>query len=351
MDKKVSDESAALEKGDIILGGRYRIVQQLYQRPRLNLYLGRRVFQQSPHSAAVRANAASEPLVAIRELVLTDLSPSVREQIKAVAFEEFVSPILLGSPHLPSVGDRVWVEGERHYLIMQLRGVKGVQPAVAVTLAELLLSQHSWPSWLSKETALNWGMQLCEVVIRLHGLGLVLGDLNPAIVLVDSGGAAAWAPVLLVSWPPAPRFWHLPSMGRVTSSFPAQVFPRTKASLQSAFVAPEMLGGVCDERSDVYSLGAILYLLLTRYAPIAAARRLRAAQRGTSLKIEGISSVDLQELNKSDGLELIPPRLLYSRMPLALEQVLLCALDLQPDLRYPSIFTLVEALKGCGVVE
>lgn len=348
MEKRVNDDSEALREGDIILEGRYRIVQLLYQRPRLNLYLGRRVSRQSPRSVVMGANAVSEPLVAIRELVLTDLSSGVRKQINAAAFEEFASPVILGASHLPSVGDRVWVERERHYLIMQLRGVKEMQPAVAVTLTELLLNQQRWPSWLSKEVALNWGIQLCQIVGRLHGLGIVLGDLNPAIVLVDNAGAGTWAPVLLISWPPAPRFWPMPfpSADPATSLHSTQIFPRAKASLQNAFVAPEMLNGLCDERSDVYSLGAILYFLLTRYPPIEAGRRLRAAQQNIPLEIEGVPSADLQKLNKSSGLELIPPHLFYSRIPLKLEQILYCALDLQPGLRYPSVSALVDALKA-----
>jgi serine/threonine-protein kinase len=83
-----------------------------------------------------------------------------------------------------------------------------------------------------------------------------------------------------------------------------------------------VLEGKCDERSDIYSLGCILYLLLTRYAPVAA-----------------------QHHRNADGIELIPPRLFNAQIPLPLEQVLLCALSLEPAQRYPTVFALIEALE------
>src|SRR5258706_1821493 len=118
---------APLPDGSIILQGRYRIVQLLHTRPRLHLSLPQRLLPIGAHFTAPADNKYSVPhdaqqsLVAIRELVLTGLSPRVRKQIERAAFEEFVFPMLLGSPHLPGTGDRIRLENDRHYLIMQLR--------------------------------------------------------------------------------------------------------------------------------------------------------------------------------------------------------------------------------------
>src|SRR5579859_2110455 len=103
-------ETPPLANGSCILNGQYRIMRLLYQRPRLNLYLGRRC----------AGSGKQEPLVAVRELVLTGLSAQVSAQIEAAAFEEFVSPTVIGSPRLSSSGDRASTEGERHYLVIQL---------------------------------------------------------------------------------------------------------------------------------------------------------------------------------------------------------------------------------------
>src|SRR6266852_3132716 len=163
-----------LSCGALILQGRYRIAQLLHARPRVNLYLGYRI----PAQGAQQAGVASEP-VTIRELALAGLSADEQELVARAAFEEFVSPMMFGSPRLPGVGDRVSIERERHYLVMQLRLARGMRQAVAVPLAELLLAHRRWPGWLDMEVALEWGAQLCRIVARLHRMGCVIGDLDP----------------------------------------------------------------------------------------------------------------------------------------------------------------------------
>jgi hypothetical protein len=288
-----------LPEGSIVMQGRYRLVQLLQHRPRLHLYLAQRLTDQS--------------LVAVRELVLTGLSPELRRQIERAAFEEFASPLVLGSPHLPGAGDRACIENERHYLVMQLRPARGQRAAIAVTLAGLLLQQPRWPSWLDIGTTVEGVRRLSRVVARLHRMGAILGDLNPGMILVDAESAAEWAPVMLISWPPPSQFWSDSS----NRALPRQVFPIAENSPGNAFAAPETLNGMYDERSDVYSLGAILYLLLTRYTPAPASLR-----------------------------ELLPPHLFNYRISAELEQVVMRALSLDAADRYPSVYALLEALES-----
>jgi hypothetical protein len=320
-----------LSPGTLILQGRYRIAQLLHARPRVNLYLGYRL----PAHQAQPAEAAEPELVAIRELVLAGLTAEEQEAVAHAAFEEFVSPVMFGSPRLPGVGDRVSIERERHYLVMQLRPTRGTRQAVAVLLAELLLAHRQWPAWLDMPVALEWGAQLCRIAARLHRIGCVIGDLDPAIILVDNGGAASWAPVLLVSWPPALQFWH----PGYSSDHIAHIFPIAEISTDNAFAAPEILHqGRCDERSDVYALGAILYLFFTRYAPVSSALR--------QLSEAGSKQGNSGPLGTQEGMSLVPPHLLNNRVSTRLENVLTRALALDPADRFPTAFALVEALEG-----
>lgn len=347
----VEGQEQHLALGSTILGGRYRLLQLLYQRPRLNLYLGQRISSPQPGGRRSRHRGKEQgPVVAIRELVLANLPFQVRKQIEQVAREEFVSTMALSFPRLVKPGDRLFIEGERHYLVMRLSETSSEGYSTPITLAELL-RQSQWPSWLDTTTALAWGVQLCRIVARLHRLGVMLGDLDLNTVLVDGKGVAAWSPVLLASWPPPTQFWPVSSKVEQYD----QIFPIAIKTTNNAFVAPEVIEGVCDERSDVYSLGALLYLLCTHYAPAAAMRRRRYAElvgayvgcQGTgSANDAGARSYGSDLLCSSEGLALISPRLLNRGLPSALEDVLLRALAFGPSERYASAFALAEALEN-----
>ena len=335
----------------VILEGRYRIIRCLAQRPRLKLYLGRRLSVDKQVSSFLNdlpeQNEAPEqneqeyePLVAIRELDLAGLSMQMRMLIEAAAFEEFVAPSVFGSSHLPTTGDRVWIEGNRHYLVMQLSDAKLPQFDAATTLDTLLLDSADWPEWIDMLTSLSWAIQLCRMIARLHKQGIVLGTLTPSIILVDGQGREAWSPLLLPCWPPAPFYWKTTSIN-VTTTY-AQIFPIAEKPLQSVFTAPELLDGSVDSRSDVYSVGAILYLLLTHFAPVAPARRLQAMTSGR--RSYGGSNTLVQE--QVEGLELIPLRFFNESISPLVEQVVLRALELEPARRYQSAFAFVEALEG-----
>ncbi|HEX9133023.1 MAG TPA: hypothetical protein VF844_12090, partial [Ktedonobacteraceae bacterium] len=331
-----------LPNGAILIQGKYRIVRLLHRRPRLNLYLAERTNDQSRNGKGPQLR----PLVAIRELVLAGLTSELSKQIDRAAFEEFAAPMLFGSPHLPGVGHRVCVENERHYTVMQLRQVRGKQHAIAVSLAELLLHQPRWPAWLDIDTARSWGIQLSRIVARLHRMGVTLGDLHPATILVDPQSAAEWAPVLLVCWPPPSRFWSTStSSTQSVQELSAQVFPIARVSADNAFAAPETFNDTHDERSDVYSLGAILYLLLTRYAPVTAMQRMRAGQHTVSNEKQGERGLSGGSF-VSECKELIPPHLFNRHITLTLEQVVVRALSLNPIDRYSSVAALLEALES-----
>src|SRR5262249_7306475 len=81
------------------------------------------------------------------------------------------------------------------------------------------------------------------------------------------------------------------------------------------YMAPERLDDHCDERSDVYSLGATLYEMAT----------LRPAQSADGLKALW---------DKILSVEPVRPRVWDRRIPLDLETIILKAMDKKPEKRY-----------------
>ncbi|HEY3992397.1 MAG TPA: hypothetical protein VGM01_05900 [Ktedonobacteraceae bacterium] len=336
-------EAEPLPIGTLVCEGRYRLIHLLHSRPRVHLYLARRLPNAREHASS------DQPLVVIRELILAGLPSTPRQNLVRAAFEEFAAPQFFGTPHLPGVGDHLYLEEGRHYLVTQPRQARGNAPTFAQPLAERLADSAR----LDMATALHLGTQLCQTVARLHRQGLHLGELTPATILVDRVGNSYWAPVLLPFWPPASFFW--PGQSRQTALRAAErIFPTLMPDLSETeqdsrtFVAPEILTGLRDTRSDVYALGAILYLLCTGNAPKAASQRLRDQP---TTRIERLTPrpgkrSEPPALATHQDPTLIAPRQFNQQISPLLEQIILRALALEPEQRFASARDLAEALES-----
>src|SRR5262249_35655718 len=96
------------------------------------------------------------------------------------------------------------------------------------------------------------------------------------------------------------------------------------------YMAPEQGSSVHepDARSDIYSLGATAYYLLTARPPF-----------------EGRNVVEVLIAHAHDPI--VPPSRIRPAVPTDLEQVILRCLSKQPDERFADALTLEEALAGC----
>lgn len=173
---------------------------------------------------------------------------------------------------------------------------------------------------VSPARAVHFAVQACRSLAEAHEHGIVHRDIEPAnlfvtridddedgIKVLDFGIARVRQPDM-----------------RATLSSPGAIVGTP------AYMSPEMLtGSSADERSDVYSLGATLYELLTGVPPFSGPNiHSIFAAHATE------EPVSLSERRK----EALPP---------ALEEVVLRCLAKQPSARYGSMRELARALEGC----
>jgi eukaryotic-like serine/threonine-protein kinase len=128
------------------------------------------------------------------------------------------------------------------------------------SLRDILNQQEKFPA----ERAIRIGRRICTVLRYIHEQGVAHLDLKPENVIVDANEEV-----------------KLIDFGSARELVAKKSFFRTKPSGTPDYIAPEMLRGKSgDERSDIYSLGLILYEMLTGELPfsgvdVAAAIELR----------------------------------------------------------------------------
>ena len=112
------------------------------------------------------------------------------------------------------------------------------------------LSEAAKPCGVSPRQAVRWGQQLGHGLDRVHAAGLLHRDVKPANGFLDSGGGALLGDLGMAA-----------SVGADGTTPPDGSW---------ATVAPEVAGapGRCSVRSDVYSLGATVFYLITGEYPV-----------------------------------------------------------------------------------
>src|SRR5580765_1705905 len=94
------------------------------------------------------------------------------------------------------------------------------------------------------------------------------------------------------------------------------------------YMSPEQAtGGACDIRSDLYSLGVVLYELSAGQPPFTG---------------EGATAIMYQHVHKPPT----PPRKINPSIPVPIEAMILRLIAKDPEARYPSPDALVAAIRG-----
>ena len=208
-----------------------------------------------------------------------------------------------GHAAIPKISD-FWEEPDSLFIVLDL--VEGE------TLIELLSRRGR----VTMTEAINWGRQICEVLTYLHSWRppIIYRDLSPDNVILYCSGQL-----------------HLIDFGIARTFKPGQIQNTTSLG-KAGYASPEHLEGgksQTEVRSDLYTLGALLFPLLTGQEPIPVVDRLK------------------QRAGLQGGRALVMPRSLNWHLSPAMEHVILCAMELEPGQRYRNAEEMARALAAC----
>ncbi len=229
-----------------------------------------------------------------RDVAIKLLLPHVRETTRKRFFQEATSAAQLNHPNIMAIFD-IDQEGERHFLVVEY--VDGA------SLADYVPS--------APELVVRLGRQIALALQYAHERHIIHRDIKPANIKVTPEGQIKIMDLGLA----LPR-----EAKRVTASGMVIGTP--------AYLSPEQAQGLkLDHRTDIYSLGIVLYEMATGQLPFNA---------------DDIGALLLQQVKQPPP----PPRLMVADLPVALESVILKALEKNPVRRFQTCNTLAEALEA-----
>lgn len=236
--------------------------------------------------------------VALKEMLAQpELDARTLEQLRQQFEQEAIILARLKHPHLVRVSDFFERDGNA-YLVMDY--VEGEN------LAARIARQGAQP-----ESQIRvWAAQLLDALIYCHGQGIMHRDIKPQNLIIQPDGRAVLVDFGLVKlWDPQD--------------------PRTKTAMRGMgtpeYAPPEQYDqriGHTDPRSDLYGLGATLYHALTGTAPPSATQR--------------VASLNAFK----------PPRAFNPTISLQMETLVLRAMALPVEHRFPSAQAMLAAVRG-----
>ncbi|MBP1930726.1 Stk1 family PASTA domain-containing Ser/Thr kinase [Ammoniphilus resinae] len=205
----------------------------------------------------------------------------------------------LSHPNIVNVYD-VGEEDDIQYIVMEY--VEGS------TLKELITKK----GLIEVEEAVPIAMEICDALDHAHHNHIIHRDIKPHNILIGKGGRV--------------KVTDFGIARAVTSA----TITHTGSVIGSVhYFSPEQArGGISGEKSDIYSLGIVLYEMVTGNVPFSG---------------DSPISVALKHLQE----EIVPPKEINPKLPQSVENVILKSLVKDPLYRYQSVKEMQRDLKTC----
>jgi tRNA A-37 threonylcarbamoyl transferase component Bud32 len=167
--------------------------------------------------------------------------------------------------------------------------------------------------------------QVCAALTEAHGIGLVHRDIKPANIFVAYRGGVCDVIKLLDFGLAKPT---------METNADAQLTMAGTVTGSPLFMSPEQASGddAIDARSDIYSLGAVMYYMLTGQPPF-----------------NGDNPLKVMIAHASQ--EVVPPRSINAEIPAELEEIVLRCLEKDPDHRFQTVDDLRRSLRDVVLEE
>ena len=255
---------------------------------------------------------------AVKELLV---SPNTTKEDRDAAVDRFNREIALlrglKNTHIASIMVPFQERGN-YYFVMEF---------VPGHSLEKLLEDSKSP--LPEDKVIKWGVEVCEALTYIHTRipPIILRDLKPGNIMITSDDE-----VQLIDFGIARRFdankrTNTENLGTISYASPEHLGSITAPGQKRTAQNPGRLVQT-DARSDIYSLGATLYHLLTNYEP-------------DPIQTPSTGSI----LAKNPRLRTI---VVNGRTICPIEQVIIRAMQQEPALRYQKAEEMRAALAQCS---
>lgn len=212
--------------------------------------------------------------------------------------QEAKASAMLSHPAIVNVYDEGEEEGI-HYIVMEY--VQG-------NTLKSLIQQNGR---LKPEEAVRLVLQICDALIHAHSENVIHRDIKPQNIIITPDGRV-----------------KVTDFGIARAAADATITHGRSLLGSVHYFSPEQARGSCaDQKSDIYSLGVVLYELLTGSVPFSG---------------DSPISVALKHLQE----DIVPPGELNLDLPKELDKIVLKALHKDRNLRYANAMELRDDLEG-----